>query len=199
MSVDQLRYVGPHDDRHLVLQPGMSVKIGVGPDTDCRSPESTTLCSESISVVLKNDEQYEPSCEVACNLWERSDCGSFYNNFSSTKCWDECLSSDSSTEMGSVGWGWNYVSCIEPIVLDVNLSKEMKCARMTKMCRDVFQANDSNFLNNKETRNDYISQVVVGIIAGIVGVSIMIASMLHIQPPQDTQIEFVPIPDRSVS
>ena len=58
LSIDDLRFIGPHDDTHLVIQPGMNVKIGVGPDVDCRSEGNSDLCSETISVVVEDNERY---------------------------------------------------------------------------------------------------------------------------------------------
>jgi beta-glucosidase len=100
LSIDHLRFIGPHDDTHMVIQPGMNVKIGVGPYVDCRV-DNSDLCSDSISVIMKDGEQYEASCEAACSLWKKSDCIDVYN-FSSDMCWEKCLSSDSSTT--TVGW-----------------------------------------------------------------------------------------------
>ncbi len=99
LSIDHLRYIGPHDDTHSIIQPGMNVKVGLGPYVDCRA-EDSDLCSESISVVMNNNEQYEPSCEAACFLWNRSGCLS--DDFSAKQCWEKCLMSDSFP--GSRGW-----------------------------------------------------------------------------------------------
>lgn len=92
LSTDHLRHIGPHDDTHMVIQPGMNVKIGIGPDVDCREQESA-LCSESITVMLEHDEKYDASCEVACNMWQESNCGSLYD-FDLNQCWSQCTSSD---------------------------------------------------------------------------------------------------------
>ncbi len=103
LTTDHLRYVGPHDDKHFILQPGMKVKIGVGPYVDCRTEGNSALCSNSISLDMKENEPYLSSCEAACNLWSNSKCDDFFN-FSSDKCWDECLSTESPSVNGPNGW-----------------------------------------------------------------------------------------------
>ncbi len=102
LSLHHLRYIGPYDDTHYVLQPGMKVKVGAGPYVDCRSEINTALCSQSISVVEDSQQKYEASCEAACNLWGQSDCDKLYG-LNSEKCWDECIASNSLPEIGT-GW-----------------------------------------------------------------------------------------------
>ena len=102
LSTDDLRYVGPHDHKHLILQPGMKLKLGVGPYVDCRN-QNTALCSDTITIDVKDNELYSSSCEFACNLWQESTCNDFHN-FSFDSCWDECLSSKSLNVNDSSGW-----------------------------------------------------------------------------------------------
>ena len=103
LSIDDLRHIGPHDDTHFVIQPGMKVKIGVGPEADCRM--NSALCSESIDVVLNDGEQYNPSCEIACDLWQASGCGGHKEQMSSKQCWKKCLS-DTNPSKGIQEQGW---------------------------------------------------------------------------------------------
>ena len=51
-----LRYVGPHDDRHDILQKGEKFRIRVGP---------SGLCSDFISLAMSDEEDYDPACERA--------------------------------------------------------------------------------------------------------------------------------------
>ena len=81
----------------------MKEKVGLGPDVDCRLESSSALCSESIAVVEDSQQQYEASCEAACNLWGKSDCNKFYG-FNLEKCWDECIAFDSFSIIGTRGW-----------------------------------------------------------------------------------------------
>ena len=104
LATDQLRYVGPHSDKHFILQPGMKFKIGVGPYVDCRREDNHALCSDVISLEMKENEPYSSSCEAACNLWRSSKCDHVFYDFNYNKCWDECLSTESPLMNDPNGW-----------------------------------------------------------------------------------------------
>ena len=89
------------------------------------------------------------------------------------------------------------MSCIEKIVSNDNLEKEMKCAMMTKMCRDIFQKN--NFKSSYDKKDKSRTNIIVAMIAGIIGVGTMIYSMRWERQPEYTEIELSSIPDRSIS
>ncbi len=92
--------------------------------------------------------------------------------------------------------GWNYVSCIEPIVLgNSSMSKEMKCAQLTKICRNIIQETLSDgYKGSKGSNDDYLLSVIVAIVAGVIGISIMITSLLQERSDRiSTEIEFTPI------
>jgi hypothetical protein len=90
--------------------------------------------------------------------------------------------------------GWNYVSCLEPIVLG-DMSKDMKCALLTKNCRNVVQETlHDGHTGGKGSDYDYLLSVIVAMVAGIIGISIMISSLLLEQTNRKgTEIEFTPI------
>jgi len=206
LSIDHLRHIGPHDDSHLVIQPGMSVKVGVGRYVDCRS-DSSDLCSDSITVVNNDDEApYLAPCEVACNLWELvTNCDAKYG-MDFTDCLNRCISSTSPSVLdGYSGWGWNYVSCIGPIVLDKKVEMSSKCQKLTTMCRDVFKTHD-DFNTTLGESEKY--EMTFALIAGLIGVCLICISLFSKSPQQqrhrgskkkDGEIEFVPIQDRSIS
>jgi beta-glucosidase len=164
ITEEHMRYIGPHNDHHLVIQPGMRTRVGVG-GVDCRRDSNNALCSDPI-VLRSNDRKYDAACENACNLWNQSGC-LHKMNISMKDCWDSCMSSESSI-FGVNGWGFNYVNCIEHIVLDER--HKDKCIPMTTLCRNVFYS--QSFLVRKEFHLN--PQIIVPIVAGIIGVLFMI-------------------------
>ncbi len=95
LSADDLKYVGPHDDTHWIMEDGQQFRIGVGAGTDCRSnPASQSLCSELVTIHA--GDNYVGACDAACEIWASSGCD---NYFSSTACWDMCTSME-----GDEGW-----------------------------------------------------------------------------------------------
>mmetsp|Transcript_4206 Transcript_4206/g.4758 ORF Transcript_4206/g.4758 Transcript_4206/m.4758 type:complete len:130 (-) Transcript_4206:895-1284(-) len=101
--------------------------------------------------------------------------------------------------------GWNYVSCIGPIVLDKKVEMSSKCQKLTTMCRDVFKTHD-DFNTTLGESEKY--EMTFALIAGLIGVCLICISLFSKSPQQqrhrgskkkDGEIEFVPIQDRSIS
>jgi len=144
IPLEDLMFVGPHDDRHYIIDPNMVVWVGVGASTDCRrDPESNDLCVRLESDTP--DTSYIGACEAACDLW--SDSGCLDNAFGvggRRSCIEKCRAISKypsvSMNMNNEGWGWNYVNCLEGIVLGSSSSHKSTdfCWKMTSMCRDVF-------------------------------------------------------------
>ena len=93
INIADLRFIGPHDDSHLILQPGMNFQIGVGVDTICRIEETNGIrpstCTDDITVESVSD--YIDACDIACSIWEQSGCGGGeLNDFDLKKCWNLC-------------------------------------------------------------------------------------------------------------
>jgi beta-glucosidase len=140
VPLDDLRFVGHHDDTHGILDPLLVSYVGVGSSTDCRrSPEENSLCVRLRSSSSSN--QYVAACDAACKIWNSTNCD--IGN-SLKLCLESCASSNS---YGSVndGWGWNYVSCLEGVIWNTQKVERLSatddvCWRMTTFCRDVFKA-----------------------------------------------------------
>lgn len=164
ITEDHMKYIGAHDNQHLIIQPGMRTRVGVG-TVDCRRDSQNDLCSDPI-IVRTSDGKYDPACESACILWKQSGC-LHEMNISMKDCWDSCMSS-TSLVFGEHGWGFNYVNCIERIVLDER--QKDKCIPMTTLCRNVFHS--QSFLTRKPFNVN--PQIIVPIIAGIIGVLFMV-------------------------
>ena len=92
LDINDLRYVGPHDETHSILQPGMEFQIGVGLDT-CRLEDTNEphpeKCTETIKIESTVD--YIDYCDVSCSIWNESGCGNEFNGFDSETCWNMCL------------------------------------------------------------------------------------------------------------
>jgi len=192
LTTDQLKFVGPHDDRHDILQIGQTFRLGVGSTTDCRKPDANELCTEPLTVQLNSNLVYEPSCEAACILLESHECLAAHK-LSGFDCYSMCLSSYSPTNTMEKGWGWNYLNCIESILLDKRRTDERKCYDVDTLCRGVLLVNGtsvgneegSSIMDQSRSRpppgeyNVYaakqnIQTVLVSIFAGIIGTLIVI-------------------------
>ena len=140
VPLEELRFVGPDDDTHYILDPKMTAWAGVGALTDCRvNPAENALC-----VRLQSDtpsQEYVGACEAACDLWSESGCDVHYG-LSKKLCTSICTSIArypvASMDEGNEGWGWNYVRCLESVLPGID-SDETKCWKMTSLCRDIFQ------------------------------------------------------------
>ena len=87
ISIDRLKFVGPHDDTHFILEDGLQFSVGVGAKTDCRTDEDSVLCSDFITI--DTGHNYIPACESACDLWKSSGCAETFK-LSDKKCWEMC-------------------------------------------------------------------------------------------------------------
>lgn len=150
LTPESLKYVGPHDDKHDILQMNQKFYIGVGAHTDCRTDQKE-LCTELITLKMIEDEIYDPACERACNILEEQSCLKV-RNLSQKECYDKCLASPSINPNES-GWGWNYVSCIETFLLDSRTIGD-KCNSVRSLCRDVFVNETVNEAGDSKTEWD---------------------------------------------
>ena len=156
---DDLRFVGPHDDTHYILQDGLVFRFGITSNADCRNNNNDndnddSLCSDPIMIHTKKD--YVGACEAACNLWKSSGCDSTIflqeqnQQLSSSslpspskKCRDACVSSSKSNnnnagiQWNNDGWGWTYVSCIEEILWNDQFDSANDCWKLTTFCRNI--------------------------------------------------------------
>ena len=108
IPVDSLKFVGPHDDTHFILEDGLQFRIGVGAETDCRSDgEAANLCSDFVSIDTGND--YIAACEAACELWTDSGCAETFK-LSGKKCVSMCkdvsTNSNVAKHLGEGEDGW---------------------------------------------------------------------------------------------
>jgi hypothetical protein len=105
ISLEDLRFVGPHDETHYILQDGLEFQVGIGAHTDCRANSDDALCSSVVSI--RTDPDYVGACEAACNLWSTSGCDDHYG-MSVDSCWDMCSSIHQDTsgalELNNDGW-----------------------------------------------------------------------------------------------
>jgi hypothetical protein len=100
MNDPDMRYIGPHDDTHYIVQNGLIFRVGVGSEVDCRSdPDSKDMCSGPVAVV---SDDYIGACEAACDIWRTSGCGEALH-LDPTTCWTSC--SEAETGMASVAMG----------------------------------------------------------------------------------------------
>jgi beta-glucosidase len=138
IPLDDLRFVGPHDDTHYILQDGMVFRVGVGPEVDCRAAPDDYHCSAPITI--RTEQDYVAACEAACNLWDQSGCEAF----TPETCRKECGSAlaPNEAELTNDGWGWTYVNCLESVVLNDAWDSSTSCWKMTKLCRDVLKSGE---------------------------------------------------------
>mmetsp|Transcript_16425 Transcript_16425/g.37758 ORF Transcript_16425/g.37758 Transcript_16425/m.37758 type:complete len:1108 (+) Transcript_16425:111-3434(+) len=150
---NDLRFVGPHDDSHYILQDGLKFRVGIGSDSDCRrtsgsnSDDGIGVCSEVVTIRTETD--YVGACEAACNLWKDSGDYCVETAFppkSSTTgtaigaCRNSCTSihfNENDVQLNNDGWGWNYVKCLESIVQNDTFDSKKDCWKLTSLCRDV--------------------------------------------------------------
>jgi len=197
ISPDDLRFVGPHDDSHYVLQDGLEFRIGIGSESDCRdNPDAAeNLCSEKVTI--RTEEDYVGACEAACNVWKQSGDYCVKNAFSPNArttgvamdaCRKSCAAIYSSDEkdvkLNNDGWGWNYVSCLESIVWNERFDSNADCWKLTSLCRDVTQTagmdefgnppgNSEGFVGSEINSDSPPSAIIVAALAGAIA-SVMI-------------------------
>jgi beta-glucosidase len=146
VSLDTLKFIGPDDDTHYIIDPSMTSYIGAGYKVDCRQiddsndPTKDDNCKRVQS--NKKGTLYFPACVDACNIWHNSKC---VTNMTQSECREMCVSAFSEYGNENYGWGWNYVNCIERVLWQVqkdgDQSDKDNCAMMRAFCRDIFHAN----------------------------------------------------------
>jgi beta-glucosidase len=143
VPADDLKFIGPHDDKHYISDPDLSFLVGVGASTDCRTNPDSSLCAEAAPVQDEQKDDYVGACDAACDVWVHSGCADNFQ-MSQDACWNMCVSVSrypaSTADKVNDGWGWNYVSCLESVVWGMEQEKgPNQCWRMTSLCRDVFR------------------------------------------------------------
>ena len=98
ISPNDLRFVGPDDDSHEVVEDGMIFRVGIGPSTDCRADRNNAMCTEPITVLVGVD--YIGACDAACDVWARSICSGILGP---RDCYSMC---SAASEAGPIGEGW---------------------------------------------------------------------------------------------
>lgn len=160
IPVADLRFVGPNDDRHFIIDPSMSFRVGIGSNTDCRSdnPAVNNLCiyvnNQTTVAKPHKARPYSAACEAACDIWiHKSSCGSEVG-LSMNACLEMCTAVNTfpaeASDLPKDGWGWNYVNCLESVVTGMTRmdldprhdpktkQQQQQCWKMTLMCRDIF-------------------------------------------------------------
>ena len=180
IALDDLRFVGPHDDHHYILDPTMTSVVGVGADTDCRlNPDKNPLCSRLQA--KQPSRPYVGACEAACDVWMDSNCASSFGLSSTQSCLDMCVPiseyPNSQVNLGNDGWGWGYVNCLESVVWGFHQAGQKECWKMTGLCRNVFQTGQldefgrgpggDTFTNNSMYQSD-MSRNVLALMCGLI-------------------------------
>lgn len=213
VSLDDLKFVGPHDDHHYILDPSIVRWVGVGASTDCRNEESSTdpKCfklqpSDSSS---PGDSVYIGACHEACKVWQQSGCLSVVQmtSDSCTKTCESIAQYPTVSEAGNNdGWGWTYVDCLESVVWGNRQLVEKKdksfCWEMTSMCRDVFatgQMDEFGIGGSKPatmmTTNPVMNMVALltGLAATVFMVYLMNGGSLPGRKRRTSEIQFTPV------
>ena len=153
IAAADLRFVGPHDDRHYILDPNMTFWIGVGASTDCRrnGADNDDLCVH-VGPPKKESKTtgeiaYIGACEAACDVWGQSGCSN-HVGLSQYSCLKMCTSVNdhpaAAMDLRKEGWGWNYVNCLESVVTGIKRQEQLhdtdQCFKMTTLCRDIFRS-----------------------------------------------------------
>jgi len=194
---DDLRFVGPHDDSHYILQDGLQFVVGIGSGSDCRLANDS--CSELVTI--RTEKDYNGACEAACNLWRDSGdyCTSqaFPPKPSTTgtaidTCREACASihfDKTDVQLNNDGWGWNYVKCLESIVQNETFDSKKDCWKLTSFCRDVTQTpgmdefgsggSDSKMLGSGGNMNSNTSPlaIILSLISGIFASAMIVYAM----------------------
>ena len=98
ISPTDLKFIGPDDDSHLIIEDGMVFRVGVGAATDCRADSGNAMCTEPVTVVA--GAEYIGACEAACDVWTRSICSAIV---SPRDCYFMC---SAASDGGPVKEGW---------------------------------------------------------------------------------------------
>lgn len=97
LDVNDMRHIGPHNERHSIIQVGTKFRVGVGSESDCRLGRG--LCTDFIPVLTSHKNDYIASCEAACNIWGESECSSSHD-FRSKSCYQMCITASSDEKFG---------------------------------------------------------------------------------------------------
>jgi len=143
ISLEETKFVGPHDDRHHIIDPLMQSWVGVGSETDCR-----TDASPCVSLQSKHPGHLcIGACDGACQVWGRSGCARQLFGPSNTRqsCLDLCTSigkfPSSDMDRKNDGWGRGCVNCIEDVMWGATVDTadaDDTCRKLTSLCQDIF-------------------------------------------------------------
>lgn len=193
---DDLRFVGPHDDSHYILQNRLEFRVGIGSGSDCRNnPDADdNLCSAVITILTEGD--YLSACEAACNVWKESGdhcaTSAFNAGAAIATCRKSCAGThffdEKDVKLKNNGWGWNYVNCLESIVWNERFDSKTDCWKLTSLCRDVTQTtgmdefgnafSSSSFAGSKENNDAPPSTIIAATLAGVFA-SVMIVRTIR--------------------
>jgi len=213
ISLEEMKFVGPHDDRHYIIDPLMQSWVGVGSETDCRTDASSCVLLQS----KHPDQLYIGACDVACQVWERSGCARQLFGSSNTRqsCLDLCTSisefPSSDMDRKNDGWGWDYVNCIEDVVWGATgdtADADDTCWKLTSLCRDIFSTGKldefgfgppvPNHMTSQ--RNNASPAAVVALFVAFASIAVMVFFMNGGQPRkfwrrrrQEEGIQFTPV------
>ena len=170
---DDLRFVGPHDNSHYILQDGLEFRIGVGSDSDCRgNPDAEeSLCSDIVTI--RTEEDYIGACEAACRIWKEIGGHCAQNIFlpkvpntanAIGNCRKLCINAEFFYEKdvklnSDDGWGWNYVKCLETIVWNERFDSKTDCWKLTSFCRDITRTMGMDQYGNAYNRSGSFSGI----------------------------------------
>ena len=148
---DSLRFIGPHDDTHYILQNGLQFRVGITSDADCRMDPMSNLCAPN-PVTIQTEQDYIGACEAACKLWKTSKCDmAVFPSPTTARCRNACVSihnnkienengnSGSTKQLNNDGWGWTYVLCLESLVWNDQFDSNNDCWKLRSFCRDVLR------------------------------------------------------------
>lgn len=145
LTRQDLEFIGADDDSHFIIDPQKPFWVGIGASVDCRSTPDDALCAKVEGGSLETF--VDPSCTAACSLWMDSGC-SKTAGLSKDRCIDMCTKAGEKpltySGVGSKGWGWNYVQCLESVVWGMQQSETPQCEEMTMLCRDIFRTEGLN-------------------------------------------------------
>lgn len=162
ISLKDIRFIGPDDETHDIIQPGLQFRIGIGPNANCRlssssssnssnNDDDSSLCTKDVvTVLVRNNEYYNGVCEAACNVWYRTGCD-LTMNMDLDQCWELCtaVSNKPVTDYGPVPfvWDWNYVQCLETVETTIKNEpkQQQECKKFITFCRNIFVTDSISF------------------------------------------------------
>lgn len=185
LTQEELSFVGLHDDAHYITDPFKPFWIGLGPSVDCRSQPDDALCVK-VEASSTSEKPVDPSCLAACDIWTELKCAKVVG-MSHERCIEMCSQSEEHpvtySGVGSKGWGWNYVYCLESVAWGMHQSRDLQCDKLTTFCRDIFHTQGLNdFASGKysQSSTDYATSetsTFVALLAGIISSVIIFLSV----------------------